>query len=273
MAFSYVQATGDGVNNAYTFSFTGQDQGYLRESDIEVTVDEAPASFTLLSSNSLELGIVPDEGSTIIIRRVMPKDETYADFKSGNNFGQEVLNNSFLQLLYVVHELLDGWFPEGFTVREAVDYLEGLRSLAPDPSDPDSVVTFGTGDTRYINVDGDSMQGPLVVREAQLDSEPARKVELDSEILARQSADSNFQNQLTGNVPLESSAFSPISWHDQEISSSVIIPEGKNAWSFGPTVSIASGQSVSISTGSYWTVSDGQALESGTIQNYDEGVL
>lgn len=196
MAYSYVQYTGDGSTTAFTFSFTGQDQGYLRDSDIEVTVDEVSASFTFLSSNSIELDNAPANGSTIIIRRVMPKSETYADFQRGNNFGQEVLNNSFLQLLYVVHELLDGWFPEGFTVREAVTFLEGLRSASPDPNDPLSVVTFGSGDERYVNLTGDEMQGslnmdsyPLFVRIAVNDNEAVRKDQLDAETRTRRQED------------------------------------------------------------------------------------
>lgn len=268
MAYSYVQYTGDGSTTAFTFSFTGQDQGYLRDSDIEVTVDGVSASFTFLSSNSIELDNAPANGSTIIIRRVMPKSETYADFQRGNNFGQEVLNNSFLQLLYVVHELLDGWFPGGFTVREAVTFLEGLRSESPDPNDPLSVVTFGSGDERYVNLTGDEMQGslnmdsyPLFVRIAVNGNEPARKDQLDSEISSRQNADANLQDQLTGNVPLEASAFSPISWHEQVVNNSVIIPENKNAWSFGPVMSIASGQSVTISEGSFWTIANGEVVE------------
>lgn len=206
MAYSYVQYTGDGSTTAFTFSFTGQDQGYLRDSDIEVTVDEVSASFTFLSSNSIELDTAPANGSTIIIRRVMPKSETYADFQRGNNFGQEVLNNSFLQLLYVVHELLDGWFPGGFTVREAVTFLEGLRSESPDPNDPLSVVTFGSGDERYVNLTGDEMQGslnmdsyPVFVRIAVNGNEPARKDELDSQ-----------------RAYLESSIYSVVSGYRQE---------------------------------------------------------
>lgn len=261
MAYSYVQYTGDGSTTAFTFSFTGQDQGYLRDSDIEVTVDEVSASFTFLSSNSIELDTAPANGSTIIIRRVMPKSETYADFQRGNNFGQEVLNNSFLQLLYIVHELLDGWFPGGFTVREAVTFLEGLRSESPDPNDPLSVVTFGSGDERYVNLTGDEMQGslnmdsyPVFVRIAVNGNEPARKDELEGEARVRRNTDMHLQDQISGGTPLEASAFSPISWHSQVIQSSVSIPENKNAWSFGPSMEIAEGQTVEIGAGSTWTI-------------------
>ena len=276
MAFSYVTKTGDGSNTSFTFAFEGQDQGYIRESDIVVLVDGAEVPFTLLSSNTLELQEAPSSGSEILIRRVMPKGVPFADFTRGNNFGQDVLNNSFLQLLYVVHELLDGWFPEGFTVREAVDFLEDLRAFSPDPNDPKSVVNFEAGDERYVEVQGDTMQGslnmdtyPVFVRIAVNGNEPARKDQLDHERSERissdqsitqgyQSGDANLQSQLTGNIPLEASAFSPISWHDQVIESSVAIPEGKNAWSFGPSMTIAEGQSVTVSEGSFWTIANGE---------------
>lgn len=301
MAFSYTAKTGDGTTKSFTFAFEGQDDGYIRETDIVATVDGASVPFTLLSSNTLEFTDAPSNGSEIIIRRVMPKKVPYADFQRGNNFGQAVLNNSFLQLLYVVHEILDGWFPEGFTVREAVDYLEGLRSLSPDPSDPSSVVTFGTGDTRYVNSSGDAMEGqldmldnPLLVRLPVLDNEPARKGQLDSEISARlasdndiynfigseissvesdyQAADANLQSQLTGTAPLEASAFSPISWHAQTINSSVSIPDNKNAWSFGPTITVEDGATVEVGEGSYWTIADGDQVTL-TAENFDEGTL
>jgi hypothetical protein len=73
-----------------------------------------------------------------------------------------------------------------------------------------------------------------------------------------QAGDANLQEQLTGKVPLEASAFSPVSWHDQSIDNSVTIPDNKNAWSFGPTVTISVGQSVTIGDGSYWTIANGE---------------
>lgn len=280
MAFSYVTYNGNGVERAFTFSFSGQEEGYIRESDIGVFVDGDITPFTLTSSNTLEVSEAPSEGAEVIIRRVMPNQTPYADFSSGNNFGAEVLNNSFLQLLYLVHELLDGWFPSGFTVREAVDYIEGLRSLKPDPEDPQSVLNFGEGDKRYLALGGGSMEGPLSmgnnpisVRPAVGPTEAVRKSSLDAEASARQQADSNLQRQLSGAAPLEASAFSPISWHDQEISSSVSIPANKNAWSFGPVVTIAPGQAVTVGPGSVWTIANGDAEAVPTLDSYDGGEL
>jgi len=83
---------------------------------------------------------------------------------------------------------------------------------------------------------------------------------LDNEIIARQNADASIQAQISNTAPLEASAFSPISWHDQIIQNSVFIPDNKNAWSFGPTITIAQGQSVTIGNNSYWTIANGQLV-------------
>lgn len=79
-----------------------------------------------------------------------------------------------------------------------------------------------------------------------------------AEATLRQAADANLQSQITGSVPVEASAFSPISWHAQEIQNSVVIPPNKNAWSFGPVMTIAPGQSVTVGAGSFYTIADGE---------------
>jgi len=47
----------------------------------------------------------------------------------------------------------------------------------------------------------------------------------------------------------------PILSHEQNISANYIIPANQNAKSFGPTMSIDSGVTVTVSSGSYWTIS------------------
>lgn len=47
----------------------------------------------------------------------------------------------------------------------------------------------------------------------------------------------------------------PILSHDQSISSNYTIAANQNAKSFGPTMSINSGVTVTVSSGSYWTIS------------------
>lgn len=84
---------------------------------------------------------------------------------------------------------------------------------------------------------------------------------LADERQARQDADANLQDQISGGTPLEASAFSEISWHGQTIENSVTIPDNVNAWSFGPTMTIASGQQVAIGQGSFWTIANGEVQQ------------
>ena len=158
-----------------------------------------------------------------------------------------------------------------------------------DPDNPNSIITLGEADNRYVSRMGDSMLGALTVLAPVGSSEPAQKGQLDAEIAAReagdnhvinlfqagdaaiysyiygveaeyQAADANIQAQLTGNVPLEASAFSPISWHEQIINNSVDIPENKNAGSWGPTMTVNPGVAVTIGVGSYWTIVNGELV-------------
>ena len=327
MAFSYVKRSGNGTQKAFTFSFTGQDEGYFRDEDLVVVVDGELASFSLTSSNTLELSVAPPAGEdNVLIRRVMPKDVPYANFKRGNNFGQEVLNNSFLQLLYIVHESLDGFFPEGYTIQSAIRFIEdatidgnlyvnGKAEVTDsDQSVPDSVVNFREGDDRYkeplesevierkqedSNIRDELMSEESNIRD-ELRSEDSRirsefgaaDSSIRSELRSEDSsirdelrtedssirsefgaADANIQSQLAGEVPLEASAFSPISWHDQGIQNSIIIPDNKNAWSFGPVMSVAPGAAVTVGEGSYWTIAEGSDISLNELQNTDQGEL
>lgn len=143
-----------------------------------------------------------------------------------------------------------------------------LLNVQTDVTNPDSMITVGDGDARYYNIDGDTLTGTMDVsgqvvtglRLAVQPTEAVRNSQLTDEIAARTSADSNLQTQISGGAPLEASAFSPISWHDQTVDNSVIIPDNKNAWSFGPTMTISPGQTVTIGTGSFWTIANGEVV-------------
>jgi hypothetical protein len=173
-----------------------------------------------------------------------------------------------------------------------------ILNAITDPDNPGSLVTQEFADSRYVNLSGDTMQGslnmdsyPVFVRIAVNGNEPARKDELDQERSQRQAgdsqlhtridgvvtnyqaADANLQAQISDTAPLEASAFSPISWHDQVVENSVTIPENKNAWSFGPVMRVTEGQSVSVGEGSYWTIANGDADTVSSLESYDEGEL
>lgn len=148
-----------------------------------------------------------------------------------------------------------------------------LLNLGVDLENPDSVLTVEAADLRYYNVDGDTLTGPMDVNGQRVSglvapvaaTDAVRKLDLDQETSARVQADINQQAQMTGEVPLMASAFSEISWHGQLINSSVSIPAGKNAWSFGPTMTIGVGQVVEISPTSFWTIANGATTGSGVL--------
>lgn len=143
-----------------------------------------------------------------------------------------------------------------------------ILNASVDVNDPSSLLTVGDADARYYNIVGDTLQGNLNAGGYKLTglglplagTDAVRKDQLDAEIAARAAGDANLQAQLTGNVPLEASAFSVISWHDQNVANSVTIPDNKNAWSFGPTITIDLGQVVTIGTGSFWTIANGAVV-------------
>ncbi|MNM73799.1 hypothetical protein D3C81_855410 [compost metagenome] len=148
-----------------------------------------------------------------------------------------------------------------------------LLNVNIDPTDPGSLLTVEAADGRYYNITGDTLEGPLnagsqVVTglpEAQNPTDAVRKTEFDVEINARAAGDASLQDQLNGTNPPMGSAFSMISWHDQVITNSIIIPDNKNAWSFGPTITIALGQFVTVGTDSFWTIANGATTGDGTL--------
>ena len=153
-----------------------------------------------------------------------------------------------------------------------------------------SLISVGDADTRYVNADGDSMSGNLDMGSNKLTDLPAGSASGDSvnyqqlaaeqnariaadasernareaadtaEQSAREAADASLQSQISGSTTLEASAFSEISYHGQTVENSVTIPDNKNAWSFGPTMSIAALQTVTVGTGSFWTIANGEVV-------------
>lgn len=110
MAYSFTENLGNGTTTAFMFSFVGEGIGYLRESDIVVSLDGVTTTaFTFSGTNQIEFTGAPASGVEILIRRIMPKLAPYADFSRGNNFGEKQLNYTALQHLYSLHEVLDGF--------------------------------------------------------------------------------------------------------------------------------------------------------------------
>lgn len=194
-------------------------------------------------------------------------DITLLQITSGYNVSK--INGNFVEIQGVINDDLLHLNGGNNTMLQDLDMNgNSLLNVSVDVSNPDSLLTVGDADARYVNQAGDSMTGDLNMSSNTVTglgvpsapSDAVRKLDLDNEIVARSSADANLQAQMTGNVPLEASAFSPISWHDQSVDNSVVIPDNKNAWSFGPTMTISMGQTVTVGTDSFWTIANGEVV-------------
>lgn len=205
-------------------------------------------------------------------------DIVLTNITSGYNLSK--INANFAKVEEVINEEVLHTEGGNNTMQQDLD-LNGhdLLNVNVNPDNPGSLLTKGAADVLYYNIKGDSLEGPFDaagqevsgLRESVNPTDAVRKQELTDETNARvsedayitenyQAADANIQAQLTGNVPLEASAFSPISWHEQSVDNSVVIPANKNAWSFGPIMTISPGQAVTIGNGSFWTIANGEVV-------------
>lgn len=146
MAYTYVFATGDGVTTVFPFSFVGQDKAYVAPSNIHVFVagvETSAFSVPFNDPNKVHFTTPPPIGAEVLIRRIMPRNVPYIDLSRGNAFSQDNLNNTQLQQLYLLHEVYDGWLPEGFYWRTDID-MGGHRIInLADGVDPNDGVNRG----------------------------------------------------------------------------------------------------------------------------------
>jgi len=169
-----------------------------------------------------------------------------SDVQSGYNRGK--INDNFKKLEQAINEEV--------VQRDGSKDLKGdlnvngkrLFNLAT-PVDQNDALTLGGANLRFADKEyvDDEVAAARTYTDVQVGQERSQRI----------SADSFLQDQISGAEPLQASAFSPLSWHDQVIQVSVTIPDNKNAWSFGPVMTLAQDAEVTIGEGSFWTVAEG----------------
>lgn len=127
MSYTFTEHTANGSQTTFPFRFAGRDKGYLKAADIIVEVKgEAGWStvngWTLTGTNQITFNVPLAEGTRLRIRRVVEKEEPYAEFDRGVTLDMKSLNNSFIHLLEVSQEILDGFYPEGYFVKQDVSW-------------------------------------------------------------------------------------------------------------------------------------------------------
>jgi hypothetical protein len=122
MSLTFAQTQGNGVTLSYPITLQG---GYFTPDDIVVEfIDVATGEITEQSDTtySIETGFVifqtaPTSDVYVRIRRKVALENTYSSFNRGNDFGKDNINNSFLNVLYQLQQLADGFLPDDFYLK------------------------------------------------------------------------------------------------------------------------------------------------------------
>lgn len=148
MAYSYEIYSGVAADQTYTIPFN-----YLDESHVFVTVDDVAADITVAGSVATIVTPAIAGGEVIRVYRVTPRgdNERLVDFVSGSSVTANNLDNSALQLLYIIQESLDagtssgggGGTALGLNNTETAWDANALRVTNGSPAaDPSDLVTF-----------------------------------------------------------------------------------------------------------------------------------
>lgn len=146
MSYSYTEATGNGSQVTFPFTFSGRDKGYIKASDVyvEMYINAAwvnqTSGWSLSGTNQITFTTAPANGQKIRIRRIVDKEQPYAEFSRNVALDMNSLNNSFIHLLEISQELLDGFYPDGYFVKQNWN-MGGFRiiNLAPGQDAGDAV--------------------------------------------------------------------------------------------------------------------------------------
>ena len=142
---SYAEYIGDGTTKVFLLSVEGKDIGYLNSTSIHGYVNggEVPVEVDVNSPHLVTFTTTPLAGDYVLVRREVPYDKPYATFEGGNNFTPRNVNNSFLQQLYLTHELMDGFLPDNHEFKQDVSAGEHRLTNIADPVDTGDAVNFG----------------------------------------------------------------------------------------------------------------------------------
>jgi len=263
---NHEQYDGNGITTVFPYRFRILTSSHMvvttsdPDGNIEVMVEGTGYTVTgvgLVNGGNVVLKVPLPGGWSISLDRVLPAVQE-TDLRNQGRFYAEVHENAFDYLTMLIqqieHEVDFLALKKPSALVRFYDALQQrISNLAPplnggDAVNKDYADALQAGSKSYVDM--------LIRNEAE------QRIAADiAESRARADGDANLQSQLTGNAPLEASAFSPISWHAQRISNSVSIPPNMNAWSIGPTMTISPGQRVTVGQGSSWTIVEGELIQ------------
>ena len=149
MGYTFTEHTANGTQVTYPFRFAGRDKGYLRASDVRVdtlqgdTWTKVTSGWQLTGTNQITFDVAPAAGLKIRIRREVPKENPYAEFDRGVTLDMKSLNGSFIHILEITQEILDGFYPEGYFIKQNVSWGGHKITDLADGTEPGDAVNFG----------------------------------------------------------------------------------------------------------------------------------
>lgn len=149
MSYTFTEHIANGTQVTYPFSFAGRDRGYLRASDVIVeslqgnTWIEVTSGWQLTGTHQITFDVAPVAGLKFRIRREVQKEYPYAEFDRGVTLDMKSLNGSFIHILEITQELLDGFYPEGYFIKQNVSWGGNKITDLADGTNPGDAVNKG----------------------------------------------------------------------------------------------------------------------------------
>ncbi len=162
MAYSTVEYTGDGTTTDFSIPFT-----YLNKVEVKVFLDAVDTPFTFLTDQIAKLATAPANGVIILIRRTTEIDAPITDYTDGAILTEQDLDNTAIQTLNSVQEVYDRLETSINPVPNTNNMDAGGRILInlgdARTGEGKDALNVDVADARYVNVDGDTMTGDLVM--------------------------------------------------------------------------------------------------------------
>src|SRR5690242_10224384 len=120
MANSIIIRLGNGVTNQFSINFT---LGLLNRSDVTCRVgnevdglgDPVYRTINWINDGLVTIsGAIPGNGVAVTFTRTVSKSTLVHDYTDGSAIDEQNLDQSNLQLMMAIHEVLDGRFQSGF---------------------------------------------------------------------------------------------------------------------------------------------------------------
>ncbi|WQZ01181.1 tail fiber protein [Proteus phage Premi] len=148
MSYTFTEHTANGTQVTFPFRFSGSDKGYLRTSDIivETKTDgdwESVTGWEVSGTHQITFRVPPSDGTKVRIRRVVDKEKNYAEFDRNVMLDMKSLNGSFIHLLEISQEILDGLFPANYYIKQDVSFGDNKITNLGDGTEPTDAVNKG----------------------------------------------------------------------------------------------------------------------------------